>query len=96
MANLTREQLLDRKAKNLAWKIVINGDVSTDLSGSDISMLEGFRDFFEEAADDCDSFFHDLNTRTDISDDDRMELQGFEELIGKYVNVYEILMEELR
>lgn len=84
----------DKIEKDCLFKIcfgmITNGDIMTNKSGSDVSFMNSFREHFQDAFDHSDhltDWWNKWQSRTDISDDDRCEFEGFEDDINMMCNI---------
>jgi hypothetical protein len=86
-------------AFHTCWNLFNDPDVFTNLSGLEISVRKSLKEHYWAAFRHNEDggpaaykeWWHKLNFRTDISEDDRMEIQGHEEEFARLINIYDNL-----
>jgi hypothetical protein len=86
-------RLTDDCLFDICFTMISNGDIQWDKSGNDEDFMRNYKEHFRDAFDsqDLTKWWSKWNSRTDISDDDRFELENYEDDIDKMCNIRDIL-----
>jgi len=89
----------DSKFSNfgICWSILTDVNIWTGKSPNDMNYMSRFKEHFEEAFEHPNSreygrWWNRLHSRTDISEDDKMEIEDFEDEIHLICNIRDNLV----